>query len=102
VRGFVSDAKGRARIERYESSDTSGSSVGYFAGLNREIRDQVESYSQWAQIGYPEAARRFVEKEISEYPDLVGAPISVLEIDGCGKVHWILKGACNTQEQEAD
>ena len=97
VRGFVSDAKGRIATERYESWDTPNSSIGYFAGLNRHIREQVKPRSQWERLGYPEAARQFVEMEINANPDLAGPPISELEIDERGMVHWISRGACDTR-----
>lgn len=98
VRGFVSDWKGKIRVERYESSDAPGSPIGYFAGLNRDIQQEVEHDSQWVSQGYLEAARRFVEKQISANPDLASPPISELEIDSRGMVHWISRGACETRE----
>lgn len=100
VRGFVSDRKGKIRMERYESSDASGSPIGYFAGLNRDIQQEAEHYSQWIRQGYREAARRLVEKQISANPDLAGPPISELEIDDHGTVRWISRGACEAREAD--
>jgi hypothetical protein len=100
VRGIVSDSNGKIRMERYESSDASGSPIGYFAGLNRDIQQEVEHDSQWVRQGYREAARRFVEKQISANPDLAGPPISELEIDSRGAVHWISRGACESREAD--
>jgi len=101
VRGFVSDPKGRIAAERYESTDGANSSIGYFAGLNRVIREHVKSHDQWERIGYVAVARQFVEMEIQENPDLAGPPITELEIDDRGRVHWISKGACD-DAREAD
>ena len=100
VRGFVADPQGKITTERYESSDTPNSSIGYFVGLNGHIRERVKPFSQWEHLGYAEAARRFVEMEISANPDLAGLPISELEIDGHGTVHWISRGACDTRESD--
>jgi hypothetical protein len=100
VRGFVSDPQGKITTERYESSDTPNSSIGYFVGLNRHIREYVKPFSQWERLGYAEAARRFVEMEISANPDLAGPPISEVEIDDHGTVHWISRGACDSRESD--
>jgi hypothetical protein len=100
VRGFVADAQGKISTERYESSDTPNSSIGYFVGLNGRIRERVKPFSQWERLGYAEAARQFVEMEISANPELAGLPISELEIDGHGTVHWISRGACDMRESD--
>jgi hypothetical protein len=100
VRGFVSDPNGRISTERYESSDTPNSSIGYIAGLNRHIREQLKSHRQWERLGYTEVARRFVQMEIDANPDSAGPPISELEIDDRGTVHWISRGACETWEAD--
>ncbi len=100
VRGLVSDANGRVIPERYESTDTAKSPIGYFAGLNRHIREHVSSHGQWERLGYPAAARQFVEMEIRENPDLAGPPISELEIDSRGTVRWISRGACDAAETD--
>jgi hypothetical protein len=97
---LVSDSKGRVATERYESTATANSSIGYFAGLNRHIREHVNSHDQWERIGYLAAAREFVETEIKANPDLAGPPISELEIDDRGKVRWISRGACDTREAD--
>src|SRR6202171_1735394 len=101
VRGLVSDSKGRVAAERYESTDTANSSIGYFVGLNRHIREHVNSREQWEHIEYLAAARQFVEMEIKANPDLAAPPISELEIDDHGQVHWISKGVCD-DAREAD
>ena len=98
VRGLVSDSKGRVTTERYESADIANSSIGYFAGLNRRIQEHVDSRKQWESLGYPAVARQFVEMEIEANPDLAGPPISELEIDDRGTVHWISRGACDARE----
>jgi hypothetical protein len=100
VRGLVSDTKGRVTTERYESTDAAKSSIGYFAGLNRHIREHVSSHGQWERLGYPVAARQFVEMEIKANPDLAGPPISELEIDSRGTVRWLSRGACDTSETD--
>jgi hypothetical protein len=100
VRGLVSDSKGKVTTERYESADTTNSSIGYFAGLNRRIRVRVDPRKQWESLGYPAVARQFVEMEIEANPDLAGPPISELEIDNRGTVHWISRGACDAREAD--
>jgi hypothetical protein len=57
VRRFVSDPNGRITTERYESSDAPNSSIGYIAGFNRQIREQLKPYSPWGRLGYAEVAR---------------------------------------------
>jgi hypothetical protein len=100
VRGLVSDSKGKVTTERYESADIASSSIGYFAGLNRRIQERVGSRKQWESLGYPAVARQFVEMEIEANPDLAGPPISELEIDNRGTVHWISRGACDAREAD--
>ena len=100
VRGLVSDINGRVTTERYESADAAKSSIGYFVGLNRHIREHVSSHGQWERLGYPAAARQFVEMEIRANPDLAGPPISELEIDSRGTVRWISRGACDASETD--
>jgi hypothetical protein len=36
--------------------------------------------------------------EIEANPDVAGPPISELEIDDRGTVHWISRGACDARE----
>jgi len=100
VRGLVSDINGRVTTERYESADAAKSSIGYFVGLNRHIREHVSSHGQWERLGYPAAARQFVEMEIRANPDLAGPPISELEIDSRGTLHWISRGACDVTDTD--
>jgi hypothetical protein len=100
VRGLVSDTQGRVTTERHESTDAAKSPIGYFAGLNRHIQQHVSSHGQWESLGYPEAARQFVEMEIKANPDLAGPPISELEIDAHGAVRWISRGACDASETD--
>lgn len=100
VRGLVSDSKGTVATERYESTDTANSSIGYIAGLNRHIREHVNSHGQWDRLGYLAAAHEFVEMEIKANPDLAAPPISEVEIDDRGKVHWIFRGACDARETD--
>jgi hypothetical protein len=100
VRGFVPAPDGSITTERYESSDTPESSIGYVAGLSHHVREEVQSHGQWERLGYREAARRFVEMEINANPDLAGPPISEVEIDDRGTVRWISKGACDVRESD--
>lgn len=100
VRGLVADANGRATTERYQSTDTADSPIGYLAGLNRHIREYVNSHSHWEGLGYRDVARQFVEMEIKANPDLAGPPISELEINGRGAVRWISRGACDASEAD--
>jgi hypothetical protein len=100
MRGLVSGPKGEITAERSESADATNSSLGYFVGLNRHIREYVTSPGALERLGYREAARRFVETEISANPDLAGPPISELEIDDRGTVHWISRGACEGREAD--
>jgi hypothetical protein len=38
--------------------------------------------------------------EVEAHPDLAGPPISELEIDEEGHVHWLDKGACDSGESD--
>jgi len=98
VRGLVADAAGRIRVERFESSTPSYVRAGYFLGLNGHIRAHIKSHPDWAKEDYLKLAHRFVEMEVEAHPDLAGPPISELQIDKDGHVHWLEKGACEGSE----
>jgi hypothetical protein len=98
VRGLVSNSAGRINVERSESTAPSYARVGYFLGLNGHIRAHVKSHPDWAKGDYVKIAHRFVEMEVEAHPDLAGPPISELEIDKEGHVHWLDKGACDSGE----
>jgi hypothetical protein len=98
VRGLVVNSAGRVSVERSESTAPSYSRVGYFLGLNGHIRAHVKSHPDWAKGDYVKLAHRFVEMEVEAHPDLAGPPISELEIDREGHVHWLDKGACDSGE----
>ena len=100
VRGLVADATGKVSLERSESTAPSYARVGYFLGLNGHIRAHLKSHPDWAKGDYVQLARRFVEIEVEAHPDLAGPPISELEIDEEGHVHWLDKGACNGGEPD--
>jgi hypothetical protein len=38
--------------------------------------------------------------EVEAHPDLAGLPISELQIDKDGHVHWLDKGACDSRESD--
>jgi hypothetical protein len=74
-----------AAVRHIRNTDPSEfSRTGYLVCLNRHIREYVTSPGALERLGYREAARRFVETEISANPDLAGPPISELEIDDRG------------------
>jgi hypothetical protein len=98
VRGLAVNSAGRVSVERSESTAPSYSRVGYFLGLNGHIRAHVKSHPDWAKGDYVKLAHRFVEMEVEAHPDLAGPPISELEIDEEGHVHWLDKGACDSGE----
>jgi hypothetical protein len=100
VRGLISDAKGKVTTEQYESTDTVNSSIGYFAGLNGYIRAYIKTHPNWVKADHAKLAHEFVEMEIEAHPDLGGLPISELEIDKDGHVHWLDKGVCNIRESD--
>jgi hypothetical protein len=100
VRGLIGDSHGKVRVERFESTETSTSSIGYVVGLNRKVREKAHFYDQWDRLGYIAAARHLVETEIKANPNLAAAPISEIEIDERGNVHWVSRGACDTREPE--
>ena len=100
VRGLVVNSAGRISVERPESTAPSYARVGYFLGLNGHIRAHVESHPDWAKGDYVKLAYRFVEMEVEAHPDLAGPPISELEIDKEGHVHWLDKGACDNGESD--
>lgn len=94
VRGFIADSQALVIVERYDNVGPENSGLGYFLGLNKQIRAYVSSHTNWKKIGYPKAARRFVQMEIQAHPDLASPPISEVEIDGKGSVKWLSLGAC--------
>lgn len=94
VRGFIADSQALVIVERYDNVGPENSGLGYFLGLNKQIRAYVSSHPNWKKIGYPKAARRFVQMEIQAHPDLASPPISEVEIDGKGSVKWLSLGAC--------
>jgi hypothetical protein len=98
VRGLLVNSAGRISVERSESTAPSYARVGYFLGLNGHIRAHVKSHPDWAKGDYVKLAHRFVEMEVEAHPDLAGPPISELEIDEEGHVHWLDKGACDSGE----
>jgi hypothetical protein len=98
VRGLLADAVGKVSVERFESVAPSYSRAGYFLGLNGHIRAHVKSHPDWTKEDYVQLAHRFVEMEIEAHPDLAGPPISELQIDENGDVHWLDKGACDSRE----
>lgn len=48
--------------------------------------------------GNVKLAHQFLEMEIEAHPDLAGPPISELQINENGDVHWLDKGACDSRE----
>jgi hypothetical protein len=100
VRGLVADSKGKVSVERFESIAPSYARAGYFLGLNGHIRAHVKSHPGWAKEDPAKLARQFVEMEMAAHPDLAGPPISELQIDKNGHVHWLDKGACESPEGE--
>ena len=98
VRGLVVNSARKVSVERSESTAPSYSRVGYFLGLNGHIRAHVKSHPDWAKGDYVKLAHRFVEMEVEAHPDLAGPPISELEIDEEGHVHWLDKGVCDSGE----
>jgi hypothetical protein len=94
VRGFIADSEARVTVERHDNVGPENSGLGYFLGLNKEIRAYASSHPNWTKVGYPKAARRFVQLEIQGHPDLASHPISEVEIDGKGSVNWLSLGAC--------
>jgi hypothetical protein len=100
VRGLVADSAGRVSVERSESTAPSYPRTGYFLGLNGHIRAYVKSHPDWAKEDYVKLAHRFVEMEVEAHPDLAGPPISELQIDRDGHVHWLDKGACDSRESD--
>lgn len=85
-------------VERFESVAPSYARAGYFLGLNGHIRAHVKSHPDWSKEDYVKLAHQFVEMEIEAHQDLAGPPISELEIDENGDVHWLDKGACDSRE----
>lgn len=98
VRGLVADSNGKIGVERFESIAPSYARAGYFLGLNGHIRAHLKSHPDWAKEDYVKLAHRFVEMEVEAHPDLAGPPISELQIDKDGHVHWVEKGACDGGE----
>jgi hypothetical protein len=100
VRGLVADSAGKVSVERFESIAPSCARAGYFLGLNGHIRAHVKSHPDWAKEDTVKLAHQFVAMEMEAHPDLAGPPISELQIDKNGHVHWLDKGACESREAE--
>jgi len=100
VRGLETDAKGKIRIERFESTAPSYSRIGYFIGLNGHIRAYIKSHPEWGKEDYTKLAPKFVELEIEAHPDLAALPVSALQIDNKGDVVWLDKGACDARQSD--
>jgi len=100
VRGLETDAKGKIRIERFESTAPSYSRIGYFIGLNGHIRAYIKSHPEWGKEDYTKLAPKFVELEIEAHPDLAALPVSALQIDNKGDVVWLDKGACEARQSD--
>jgi hypothetical protein len=87
-------------VERYETTDTPHSSIGFFAGLNLRIREYLASHSDWTHEDFLVVARKLVELEIKASPELAGPPVSEIEIDERGTLRWITRGACENRETD--
>jgi len=97
VRGLLADSAGRISFERFESVAPSYTRAGYFLGLNGHIRAHVNSHPDWMKEDHVGLAHRFVEMEMEAHPDSAGPPISEVQIDKDGHVHWLDKGACESR-----
>jgi hypothetical protein len=100
VRGLETDATGKIRIERFESTAPSYARIGYFIGLNGHIRAYIKAHPEWGKEDYTKLAPRFVQLEIEAHPDLAGLPVSALQIDNKGDVVWLDKGACDARQSD--
>ena len=100
VRGLTADSAGKVKVERFESTAPSFRRIGYFMGLNGHIRSYIKSHPEWAKEDYAKLAARFVGLEIEAHPDLVGLPVSALQIDNKGDVVWLAKGACDARQAD--
>lgn len=98
VRGLVADSVGNISVEQFESTAPSYARTGFFLGLNGHIRAYVKAHPRWAKEDDLKLAYQFVEMEVEAHPDLAGRPISELQIDKEGHVHWLDKGACDSTE----
>jgi len=108
VRGFRIQRDGAVQVVADEISDTPKSHRGLLAGVTEAIAKYVSVHKNWEEMGTPLAAKTFVEMEIAANPDMVGAPISILEIDqsilrpGQFATRWIESGACKADAQNQD
>jgi len=94
VRGVVADSAGRISVERFESTTPSCARTGFFLGLNGHIRACLKAHPDWEREDFTKLAQRLVEMEIAAHANLAGPPISEVEIDKDGRVHWLAQGAC--------
>jgi hypothetical protein len=94
VRGLVADSVGNISVERFESTAPSYGRTGFFLGLNGHIRAYMKAHPNCEKEDYAKAAHQFVEMEIEAHPDLAGQPISEVEVDEEGHLHWLAKGVC--------
>ena len=94
VRGLVADPSGKVSVERFESAAPSFRRTGFFLGLNGHIRAYIKSHPDWEKEDFTKAAYQFVEMEIAAHANLAGPPISEVEVDKDGRVHWLAQGVC--------
>jgi hypothetical protein len=100
VRGLETDAKGKIRIERFESTAPSYSRIGYFIGLMAISAPTSNRAQNGEKRDYTKLAPKFVELEIEAHPDLAALPVSALQIDNKGDVVWLDKGACDARQSD--
>jgi hypothetical protein len=102
VRAMEGDSNGHTRFERFDSIGFASGPTAYFLGLNGHIRAYIKSHPDWVHQDLAKLAHQFVEMEIKAHPDLVGLPISELEIDEKGNVRWLEHGVCGDHLERAN
>lgn len=104
-RAFIAHADGSLETD---NKDTLAGTVGVNSlGVNDRIHGYLTTHPQWykdalGENGMEELARKFISFGIKDRPDIVGPPISILEIDhsvlladpNAITIRWIEPGAC--------
>jgi hypothetical protein len=90
LRGFRVQPNGQIA----EISESIGGDALLIAGFGKEIGSYTRSHPTWSEVGYVNAARKFMQIEIEAQPEMVKPPTVILEMNGLGETRWIDGGAC--------
>lgn len=98
ARAFIPDRNAGVRVFRWEPA--AGSTAMYAFGehdaIDRAYPDYKALASDLKSLGPVETARKMIQLEIEQEPDIVGPPVSIVQFTREGPV-WIQPGLCLLQ-----